>query len=237
MNAISIGGDDNKYADSVDLYFIISHGDYTNGELLLLFDTKVDDWFGHSKTWKFGDTCNMEWLLIYSCDSIDGDHVQQHLHLFRRMHLFCGSYGDMFDSFTIDEVGEDSANNLTSGKTVTDSWEMACRTGGSPIIRWFSVENRISYNNGDVDWEATMIRDVRAGRAATIEVNLSNATFCFYWSFEDLEGDRTLISQRMVLSGEDPTIFLDQAKVMGETSPEGVKKLVAAMERARSLIS
>jgi hypothetical protein len=83
----------------------------------------------------------------------------------------------------------------------------------------------------------SVIRDVRAGRAATIEVNLPNAAFCFYWSFEDLEAERTLISQRLVLSGEDAAIFLDQAKVMGETGPEGVKKLVAAMERARSLIS
>jgi hypothetical protein len=56
LRDISNGGDDNKYADSVDLYLIVTHGDYTNGELLLLFDTKLDDWFGHSKTWKFGDT-------------------------------------------------------------------------------------------------------------------------------------------------------------------------------------
>jgi hypothetical protein len=158
LRDVSNGGDDNEYADSVDLYFIITHGDYTNGELLLLFDTKVDDWIGHSKTWKFGDTCNMEWLLIYGCDTIDGDHVQEHLHLFRRMHLFCGSYGDMFDSPTIDEVGEDTATNLTSGKTVTDSW-------GDGVSDWWvsnhpmvlSVENRMSYNNGNVDWEATMI--------------------------------------------------------------------------------
>jgi hypothetical protein len=100
----------------------------------------------------------MEWLLIYGCQSIDGDHVQEHLHLFRRMHLFCGSYGDIFDSFTVDEVGQDTANNLTSGKTVTDSW-------GDGVSDWWvsnhpmvlSVENHISYNNGNVDWEATMI--------------------------------------------------------------------------------
>ena len=36
------------------------------------------------------------------------------------------------------------------------------------------------------------------------------------------------------LSGEDAVIFLDQAKVMGKNAPEGVKKLIAAMERLTS---
>jgi hypothetical protein len=78
----------------------------------------------------------------------------------------------------------------------------------------------------------SVIRDVREGRAATIEVGLPNALFSFHWSFDDLEGKRTRISQRLVLSGEDAAIFLDQAKVMGKNAPEGVKKLIAAMERA-----
>ena len=78
----------------------------------------------------------------------------------------------------------------------------------------------------------SVIRDVREGRAATIEVGLPNALFSFHWSFDDLEGDRTRIGQRLVLSGEDAASFLDQAKVMGKNAPEGVKKLIAAMERA-----
>jgi hypothetical protein len=78
----------------------------------------------------------------------------------------------------------------------------------------------------------SVIRDVREGHAATIEIGLPNALFSFHWSFVDVDGKRTRISQRLVLSGEDTAIFLDQAKVMGKNAPEGLKKLIAAMERA-----
>jgi hypothetical protein len=81
------------------------------------------------------------------------------------------------------------------------------------------------------------ILDVRVGHAATIKLDLPSAVFFFYWGFEDLKGGRTLISQRLMLSGEGAAIFVDQAKMMGETAPEGVGKLVAAMERARLQIS
>jgi hypothetical protein len=40
-----------------------------------------------------------------------------------------------------------------------------------------------------------------------------------------------------VLSGVDATLFLDQVKVMGNTAPEGLKKLIAAMERAQPIAS
>jgi hypothetical protein len=76
----------------------------------------------------------------------------------------------------------------------------------------------------------SVIRDVKVGRAATIEIDLPNALFSFHWRFDDLEGKRTRIGQRLVLSGEDASTFLDQAKVMGENAREGLKKLVAAME-------
>ena len=78
----------------------------------------------------------------------------------------------------------------------------------------------------------SVIRDVREGRAATIEIGLPNALFSFHWSFDDVDEKRTRISQRLVLSGEDAAIFLDQAKVMGKNAPQGLKKLIAAMERA-----
>ena len=152
------GGDDAENADSVDLYLIITHGHYQDGEVTLLFDTEVDTWRGHSKSWRFGDTCNMEWLLIYGCDSIDGDHVLDHLHMFRRMHLMCGSYGPMYDSWTTDDVGNDTANNLVAGNTVTDSWHDGVSdwlVSNHPMV--ISVENRRTYNNGDPDWEATAI--------------------------------------------------------------------------------
>ena len=79
----------------------------------------------------------------------------------------------------------------------------------------------------------SVIRDVEEGHAATIELALPNAVFCFHWRFDDLPEERTRISQRLVLSGEDAGLFVDQAKVMGQTAPDGLKRLVEAMERAR----
>jgi hypothetical protein len=79
----------------------------------------------------------------------------------------------------------------------------------------------------------SVVRGVEEGRAATIELELPNAVFCFHWSFDDLDGrERTLIHQRLELSGEGAGVFVEQAKVMGKTAPDGVKKLVGAMERA-----
>lgn len=78
----------------------------------------------------------------------------------------------------------------------------------------------------------SVVRDVEQGHAATIELGLPNAAFCFHWRFDDLEGTRTRIRQRLELSGEDAELFVDQAKVMGQTAPDGVRKLVGAMERA-----
>lgn len=157
-DTVKFGGADAQYADRVDLFLMITHGHYTGGELLLLFDNKEDEWIGHSKKWSFGDGCNMEWLLIYGCQSINSDNIVEHLGVFQRLHLFCGAYGDMFDSFTIDEAGQDTADNLLAGNTVCDSW-------GDGVSDWFvsnhpmviSVELQWTYNNGNVLWEDTVI--------------------------------------------------------------------------------
>lgn len=79
----------------------------------------------------------------------------------------------------------------------------------------------------------SVIRNVETGHAATIELELPNANFCFHWRFEDLPEGRTRIHQRLALSGEDAGLFVDQAKVMGQTAPDGVKRLVEAMKRTR----
>ncbi|WP_047491359.1 hypothetical protein [Terriglobus sp. TAA 43] len=80
----------------------------------------------------------------------------------------------------------------------------------------------------------SVIREVRKGRAAIIEVGLPNASFVFDWSFDDLDGERTHITQRLALYGDNAATFLDQAMVMATTAPDGMRKLVAAMELAIS---
>lgn len=80
----------------------------------------------------------------------------------------------------------------------------------------------------------SVIRDVHEERSAVIEVGLPDALFAFYWSFDDLEGGRTRISQRLALYGDNASAFVDQAKLMGENALHGIKKLVTAMETALS---
>lgn len=184
----SNGGDDGQFADSVDLYLILTHGNYDNNECSLLFDTEIDSWFGRSQTWRFGDNCNLEWLMIFGCQSIDRDHVQDHLHMFQRMHLICGAYSYMYDSWTIDEAGEDTAENLISGKTVCDSW-------GDGVSDWFvknhpmvlSVERKETYNDGNPDWSSTVIgSDHLWGHGITRDDILPNDQY--YMAYEWWDG-------------------------------------------------
>jgi hypothetical protein len=158
MRDVSKGGIDRQVADGVDMFLICTHGDYTNGECLLLYDTNADAWIGHSKDWQFGDTCNLEWLLIYGCQTIDGDNILDHHHVFHGLHLICGAFSYMYDSFTIDECGQDTANNLLSGKAVSDAWLDGVSdwwVSNHPMV--ISVETFETYNGGNPDWGSTVL--------------------------------------------------------------------------------
>jgi hypothetical protein len=159
MRAQTEGGQDTTFADTVDLWFIITHGSYDNHELLLLYDNELDAFFGHSKQWHFGDTCNMEWLMIYGCQSIDGNNVTDHLGLFKGLHEFCGAFSYMYDSFTIDEAGEDTANNMLGGDAVSDAWLDGVSdwwVSNHPMV--LSVEKEDTWNNGNPHWSQTVIK-------------------------------------------------------------------------------
>src|SRR5262249_52715497 len=47
------------------------------------------------------------------------------------------------------------------------------------------------------------IRDVRPGRSFVVEMPLDRATLSFEWRFDRVAGERTRITQRIVLSGEN----------------------------------
>jgi hypothetical protein len=158
VDTAKFGGADAQFADRVDLFLMITHGKYEGGECHLLMDNMEDNWWARSKDWRFGNDCNLDWLLIYGCHSINRDNILEHLAVFQGLHLFCGAYGKMYDSWTIEEAGEDTANNLLCGDTVCDSW-------GDGVSDWYvsnhpmviSVELEWTYNNGDVLWEETTI--------------------------------------------------------------------------------
>ena len=82
----------------------------------------------------------------------------------------------------------------------------------------------------------SVIRDVQPEREAAIEMQLPDAILSFYWKFEKLAENRTRITQRLVLSGANAMSFVAQASTMEASVPDGMKKVVAAIERAQELI-
>lgn len=152
-------GQDHLFADRVDLYLIATHGTYKDRVLSLLFDTEKDAWTGRSADWAFGNNCDLEWLLIFGCHSIDKDDVLAHHHLFKGLHLMCGAYGWMYDSWTVSEAGGDLADNLSAGMPVSEAWM-------DGVSDWFvenhpcviSVERQETWRNGKPDWGATTMR-------------------------------------------------------------------------------
>ena len=81
----------------------------------------------------------------------------------------------------------------------------------------------------------SVIRDLKADREATIEMQLTDTILSFHWAFENLSEDRTRITQRLVLSGRNAKSFVAQANILEQSAPAGMKTLVAAIERAQRL--
>ena len=95
----------------------------------------------------------------------------------------------------------------------------------------FDVGSRLTTYLPDQSLQS-VIRDLKAEREATIEMQLPNAIFWFQWKFEDISEQRTRITQRLVLSGANAKSFVAQASGLEQTAPDGMKKLAAAIERA-----
>jgi hypothetical protein len=81
----------------------------------------------------------------------------------------------------------------------------------------------------------SVIRDVIADREAIIEMQLADATLSYHWKFESLSDDRTRITQQLALSGPKAESLVPQAAVLEKSLPEGMKKLVAAIEGDRQM--
>jgi hypothetical protein len=154
----ALGGDDARWVDEVDLCLLMTHGTYDDHRAILLFDVERDSWEGNSKKWHLGDTCNLEWLFIFGCHSVDRDHLLDLLGVFRGLHLYCGAYSWMYDSWTIQEAGQDTADHLIAGKPVADAWLEGTSdwwVENHPTV--VSVERREQYVGGDADWPNTVL--------------------------------------------------------------------------------
>jgi hypothetical protein len=159
------GGEDIIFADRVDLFLIITHGRYRDKDgksfkqVKLSFDTELDSFEGFSSEWRFGDNCNLDWLLIYGCHTIDGANIQDHLQMFQGLHLICGAYKSMHEAWTLCEVGADTADNLICGKPVSEAWIDGVTdwwVENNPMV--ISVERVETWRDGDPDWPKTVLR-------------------------------------------------------------------------------
>src|SRR5262245_14308878 len=121
LRSATMGGIDDDWSDAVDLFFLYTHGTTEEGVAKLAYNKKVNEWLTTSSTWRLGNI-SIEWLLVYGCHTVDLDNLAPFGDIFRRLHEFCGAWGDMWDAYTTDEVGEDVGDNLTDGDTVVESW-------------------------------------------------------------------------------------------------------------------
>ena len=96
----------------------------------------------------------------------------------------------------------------------------------------FEIGARLTTTLPGQTWYS-IIRDLKPEREATIEMQLPDAILSFHWRFEELHEDQTLISQRLVLSGPKAKSFVAQVSMMEVSVPEGMMKVVAAIERAQ----
>jgi len=80
----------------------------------------------------------------------------------------------------------------------------------------------------------SVIRQVSESREAIIDLQLPDAIFTFHWTLESLTDNQTRITQHLELSGAAANSLVAQASVLEQTTPDGMKRLVAAIERAHN---
>jgi hypothetical protein len=100
----------------------------------------------------------------------------------------------------------------------------------------FAAGSQLTTSLPGQTWHS-VIREVKAGREAIIEMQLPGAALSFYWKFEDLPGNRCRITQHLALRGSGAKPFVGQVAAFEQTAPAGMKKLVDAIERASNTLT
>jgi len=78
------------------------------------------------------------------------------------------------------------------------------------------------------------IREVRPGTGFIIEMPLDRAVLVFEWFLDAVSNRRTRITQRIVLSGDNASAYVDQVQAgFGSTLADGMKRIADAMARAQ----
>lgn len=77
------------------------------------------------------------------------------------------------------------------------------------------------------------IREVRHGESFVVEMQLDRATLTFEWYFDHVSEDRTKLTQRIVLSGDNAGAYAGQVETgFGPNLPDGMRRIAAEMVAA-----
>ena len=79
------------------------------------------------------------------------------------------------------------------------------------------------------------ICDVRQGESFVTEMQLDRATLTFEWHFDRVSENRTKLTQRIVLSGDNAGAYAGQVEAgFGPNLPHGMDRIAAEMLAAQS---
>jgi hypothetical protein len=181
------GGDDRHWVDNVDICWIDTHGNHTAaGEALLAFDSPPN-LIANSSTWELGEDWNVEWLMAYACETVDLGCVTGIWNIFAGLHIFCGSWGPMYDGITTDECGEDVADNLINGHTVSSAWVDGVSdwwVDNHPIT--VCVGNAATWNGGNIRWDLSYLNRDHLWGHGNVDPDLPPAAqACLLWRWAE----------------------------------------------------
>ena len=78
------------------------------------------------------------------------------------------------------------------------------------------------------------LREVRHGESFVTEMELDRATLTFEWYFDRVSEDRTKLTQRIVLSGDNAGAYAGQVEAgFGPNLPDGMRRIAAEMVAAQ----
>ncbi len=181
------GGDDVSWVDDVDLFWIEAHGNNSGGQALMLFDTPQTSWFTYSGDWQLGENWNGEWVMAFSCKTVDRGNVAGLWNIFARLHIYCGAWDNMYDGITTDECGEDVAHNLVHGDTVSHAWHDGVSdwwVDNHPIT--VCVGDAETWNGGNIRWDRSHLNRDHLWGHGNVEADLAPAQqACILWRWSE----------------------------------------------------
>jgi len=182
------GGSDRQWVDDVDLFWIETHGgSEADGRARLLYDIARSEWRTYSDRWQLGEDFNSEWVMAYSCDTVNLDAVTGLWNIFARLHIYCGAWGSMYDGVTTDECGEDVGDNLTDGDTVSSAWHDGVSdwwVDNHPVT--VCVGDAATWNGGNIRWDLCALNRDHLWGHGSVGPDLAPAQqACLLWQWTE----------------------------------------------------